>query len=246
MLADSVNLMTDRLREQMAREEESRQFQSFMRLSAMLTHDLKNAIASLSLLVRNMERQSHNAEFRADAMRSLKDATDKLRALVAKLSEPVRSLSGEFQLPRPTDLVPIIKRVLPRPLKPPSAPRRETRLPPLLVARSTASVWKRSRKSGPQTRSKRWNPKVKLTIEGERKARIKSLQHRDTGPRMSESFSAHACSVLSRRRKPKASGRTLHLPRSDQAHGGPIDVKSRKALAQLFRVVFHPAISRSL
>ncbi|HEV7843984.1 MAG TPA: HAMP domain-containing protein, partial [Pyrinomonadaceae bacterium] len=47
ILAQSFNLMTDRLREQIAREAETRQFESFLRLSAMLTHDLKNAIASL-------------------------------------------------------------------------------------------------------------------------------------------------------------------------------------------------------
>ena len=51
VLADNVNLMTDRLREQIARETEARQFQSFVKLSAMLTHDLKNAIEALSLIV---------------------------------------------------------------------------------------------------------------------------------------------------------------------------------------------------
>ena len=136
LLAESFNRMSDRLSEQIAREAEARQFQSFMRLSAMLTHDLKNAISSLSLLVRNMERQFDNEEFRADAMRSLKDATDKLRSLVARLSEPVRSLSGEFQMPRPTDLVPIIKRCWRRPWcwRPPHEV--ETRLPPSSLPRS--------------------------------------------------------------------------------------------------------------
>ena len=46
-LADNVELMTKQLREQIAREAESRQFQSFVRLSAVLTHDLKNAIGAL-------------------------------------------------------------------------------------------------------------------------------------------------------------------------------------------------------
>ena len=111
-LVDSMNALTMRLREQLAREAESRQFESFMRLSAMLTHDLKNAIASLSLLVTNMERQFDNAEFRADAMSSLKEATEKLQRLVTKLSEPVMTMSGEHPRPRPINLVPIIRRVL--------------------------------------------------------------------------------------------------------------------------------------
>ncbi len=112
VLAETFNQMSDKVNEQIAREAESRQFESFMRLSAMLTHDLKNSIQALSLVVANMEQQFHREEFRADAMQSLRDATSKLGTLVAKLSEPVRSLSGEFKRPRPLDLVPIIRRAL--------------------------------------------------------------------------------------------------------------------------------------
>ncbi|HYY42571.1 MAG TPA: HAMP domain-containing protein, partial [Pyrinomonadaceae bacterium] len=68
LLAESFNMMGDRLREHIAREAESKQFQSFLRISAMLTHDLKNAITGLNMLVNNMERQFHRAEFRADAI----------------------------------------------------------------------------------------------------------------------------------------------------------------------------------
>ena len=46
------------------------QFDSFMRLSAMLTHDLKNSILTLSLIVDNMKEQFDKEEFRADAMKS--------------------------------------------------------------------------------------------------------------------------------------------------------------------------------
>jgi signal transduction histidine kinase len=109
LLAESFNQMTDRLKEQMVREAESRQFESFTRLSAMLTHDLKNAIAGLSLLVGNMEKQFHREEFRRDAMQSLLQSTEKLSALVAKLTGPVQSLSGEHERPRPTDLVPLLR-----------------------------------------------------------------------------------------------------------------------------------------
>lgn len=112
-LAESFNRMSERLRELIAREAETRQFQSFVRISAMISHDLKNAIAGLSMLVANMERQFHREEFRADAIESLRDATEKLKRTVARLSEPVKSMSGEYRLAaRLTDLVPIIRRVL--------------------------------------------------------------------------------------------------------------------------------------
>ncbi len=111
-LADNVSLMTKQLREQLAREAETRQFQSFVRLSAILTHDLKNAIEGLSLTVTNMERHFDNKDFRADTMKSLTSATQNLRALVARLSNPVTTLSGEHKRPMPVDLVPMLKRVI--------------------------------------------------------------------------------------------------------------------------------------
>ena len=111
-LAENLGLMTKQLRDQLAREAESRQFQSFVRLSAVLTHDLKNAIEALSLTVGNMERHFDNKEFRADAMKSLTGCTDNLRALVSRLSNPVTTLSGEHKRPQPSNLIPMLRRVI--------------------------------------------------------------------------------------------------------------------------------------
>lgn len=113
VLADSFNSMTRQLRELIAREAETRQFESFMRLSAMLTHDLKNAITSLSMLVRNMEKQFHREEFRQDAIASLGEATDKLRRIVARLNAPAETLQSEaLRRKAPVDLVALIHRCL--------------------------------------------------------------------------------------------------------------------------------------
>jgi len=134
-LADNINVVTDQLRAQIAREEETRQFESFMRISAMLTHDLKNAIEGLSLTVGNMERHFDNPQFRADAMRGLTSATDKLKALVARLSRPMTSLSGEHKLPTNIDLIPIIQRVVSMTAEPLRSKHSiVTRLPPSLHA----------------------------------------------------------------------------------------------------------------
>ena len=111
-LADNINVVTERLRAQIAREEESRQFESFIRISAMMTHDLKNAIEGLSLTVGNMERHFDNPQFRADALKGLTTATEKLKALVARLARPLTSLSGEHKRPTNVDLVPILRRVI--------------------------------------------------------------------------------------------------------------------------------------
>jgi signal transduction histidine kinase len=139
-LADNINVMTDQLRAQIAREEETRQFESFMRLSAMLTHDLKNAIEGLSLTVGNMERHFDNPQFRADALKGLTGATNKLKALVARLSRPMTSLSGEHKRPTDVDLVPIIQRVLAMTAEPQRSKHSiVTRLPPTLHALADAA-----------------------------------------------------------------------------------------------------------
>jgi len=134
-LADNINVVTDQLRAQIAREEETRQFESFMRISAMLTHDLKNAIEGLSLTVGNMERHFDNPQFRTDAMRGLTSATDKLKALVARLARPMTSLSGEHKRPTDIDLIPIIQRVVSMTAEPARGKHSiVTRLPPSLHA----------------------------------------------------------------------------------------------------------------
>jgi signal transduction histidine kinase len=135
-LAENFNMMAERLRELIAREAESRQFQSFMRISAMVTHDLKNAIAGLSMLVSNMEKYFDREEFRADAIQSLREASEKLKRTVSRLSEPALSLSGEYRLAsRATDLVPVIRRVLATNAEP-TRPLNdiEARLPDQLIA----------------------------------------------------------------------------------------------------------------
>jgi signal transduction histidine kinase len=88
VLADAFNRMAARLREMIAKEAEQKQFESFARLSAVLTHDLKNSILSLSFLVSNMERKFDREGFREDAMRTLADSVSNLKNLVAKLSDP--------------------------------------------------------------------------------------------------------------------------------------------------------------
>lgn len=134
-IADNINVVTDQLRTKIAREEESRQFESFVRLSAMLTHDLKNAIEGLSLTVANMERHFDNPQFRTDAMKGLTSATDKLKALVARLARPLTSLSGEHKRPANVDLVPILQRVIATHAEPTRSRHKiVTRLPPSLYA----------------------------------------------------------------------------------------------------------------
>jgi len=241
LIAETFNQMTERLREQMAREAETRQFESFMRLSAMLTHDLKNAIASLSLIVRNMERQFHHAEFRADAMLSLTDATDKLRSLVAKLSEPVRSLSGEFPMPRPVDLTPVLRRVLAAHAESVSGIYEiETRLPETLVAivdvERIEKVIENLVLNALEAMGARGG---KLIIGGGTESeREIFFSVADTGPGMSEEFQRTKLFHAFATTKQKGVGLGLYTCREMvKAHGGRIEVESKRDAGTCFRVV---------
>ena len=109
VLADAFNRMAGRLREMIARESEQKQFESFARLSAVLTHDLKNAILSLSFLVTNMERKFDREGFREDAMHTLADSVGNLKNLVSKLSDPLTQPTEERY---EGDLSQVVERVL--------------------------------------------------------------------------------------------------------------------------------------
>jgi signal transduction histidine kinase len=241
LLAETINAVKERLREQMAREAEMRQFDSFMRLSAMLTHDLKNSILTLSLIVSNMKEQFHNDEFREDAMKSLTEATDRMRAMVAKLSEPVRSLSGEFKRPRPIDLIPIIKRVLARTVEPASSAHTvETHLPSTLTAIADDERIEKVLENLVLNAIEAMGAEDgKLTVEaGDDAQGFVFFSVTDTGSGMSEEFQRTRLFRPFSTTKPKGIGLGLYASRElVRALGGQIKVESERGSGTTFRVV---------
>jgi signal transduction histidine kinase len=241
LLAETINAVKEQLREQMAREAEMRQFDSFMRLSAMLTHDLKNSILTLSLIVGNMKEQFHNDEFRADAMKSLTEATDKMRAMVAKLSEPVRSLSGEFKRPRPIDLVPIINRLLARTIEPASSAHEvETHLPSSLIAIADDERIEKVLENLVLNAIEAMGAEDgKLTVKaGDADEGFVFFSVSDTGTGMTEEFRRTRLFRPFSTTKPKGIGLGLYASRElVRALGGSIEVESERGSGTTFRVV---------
>jgi signal transduction histidine kinase len=241
-LAESFNLMSDRLRELIAREAESRQFQSFLRISAMISHDLKNAIAGLSMLVSNMERQFHREEFRADAIESLREATEKLKRTVARLSEPAKSLSGEYRMAaRATDLIPVIRRVLATNAEP-SRPLYdiEARLPERLVATVEPERVENVVENLVINALEAMGAKGgRLTVEaGKLDGDLVFFSVSDTGIGMSDEFVKTRLFRPFATTKNKGIGLGLFTCREIvEAHGGRLDVESRVGAGTRFRVV---------
>lgn len=242
LLADSFNLMSDRLREHIAREAESKQFQSFLRLSAMLTHDLKNSITGLAMLVNNMERHLDRPEFRADAISSLRAATDKLRALVARLNEPARTLSGEYRHAiRPIDLVPLIKGVLATTAVPAAAIHQlETHLPAQLVAPVDAERIERVVENLILNALEALGGRSgRLTVEaGALDEWHVYISVRDTGAGMTAEFIRTRLFRPFATTKEKGIGLGLYTCREIvAAHGGRLEVESELRVGTCFRAV---------
>lgn len=241
-LAEGFNRMSDQLREMVRREAESKQFESFMRLSAMLTHDLKNAISGLALLVSNMEKHMHREEFRQDAVMSLRVATDKLKRIVARLNEPVKSLSGEYRRDaRATDLVEVIKRVLAVNAEP-SVPlyQIEARLPDKLVAvvepERIENVIENLVINALEAMGAGGG---KLTVEaGRDEGNLVFFSVADTGVGMNEDFIKLRLFRPFATTKQKGIGLGLFTCREIvEAHGGRLEVDSRPGVGTRFRVV---------
>ena len=240
-LADNINVVTERLRAQIAREEESRQFESFLRLSAMLTHDLKNAIEGLSLTVSNMERHFDNPQFRTDALKGLTSATEKLKALVARLSRPLTSLSGEHKRPTNVDLVPIIQRVIATNAEPTRGKHKiVTRLPPSLFALVDAGrieeVIENLVLNGLEAMTEMGGT---LTVEaGEAPNGAPMFTVSDTGRGMSRSFIEHRLFRPFSTTKKTGIGLGLYTCREViKASAGSIEVDSVEGAGTTFRVV---------
>jgi putative PEP-CTERM system histidine kinase len=65
---------------------EAARFDDFHRRIAFVMHDIKNLASQMGLLARNAEMHADNPEFRVDMLVTLRNSTDKLNALIARLS----------------------------------------------------------------------------------------------------------------------------------------------------------------
>ena len=185
----------------------------------MLTHDLKNAIEGLSLTVSNMERHFDNEQFRIDAMKGLTNATDKLRAIVARLSRPVSSLSGEHKRPTKTDLIPILKRVMAMTAEPMRGRHTiQTKLPANLFALADAQRVEEVMENLILNALEAMHDRSgTLTIEaGPDENGAPSFSVSDTGPGMTRTFiETRLFRPVLHHQKEWHRPRSLHLPRSN-------------------------------
>jgi putative PEP-CTERM system histidine kinase len=78
---------------------ESRQFETYHRLTAFVMHDLKNLVAQLSLLVANAEKHRRNPDFVDDAVSTIANSTSRMQRLIEQLQgRQIQSVSRTVAL----------------------------------------------------------------------------------------------------------------------------------------------------
>ncbi len=95
------------------KEVESGQFQSFNQIVSFVVHDLKNQIATLSLIAKNADTYIENPEFQKSLIRSIRTCAENLTALTEKLSKSRKGLVFSITV---DPVLPIIEKVITSPL----------------------------------------------------------------------------------------------------------------------------------
>ncbi len=95
---------------------EARKFDAFNRMSAFVVHDLKNLVAQLSLMLKNVERHRDNPEFQRDMQATVEHVVSRMNGLLLQL----RTGATPVEKPRLVALGPIVRRICAaRPGRPP-------------------------------------------------------------------------------------------------------------------------------
>lgn len=213
---------------------EAQRFDEFNRRFAFLLHDIKNLVSQLALTARNAERHADNPAFRADMIATLRDSSDRLNALLARLGQHHR---GRSEPPRPTALLPLLEGLVARQ---PAQVRLDASTPATALAQPAAleqllvHLIQNAIEASPADAS--------VTLAFAQDGDVVRIDVIDRGCGMSPAF------VRSRLFKPFTSSKpggfglgTFEAQQLAQAMDGRIEVESREGEGTRFRVVLRAA-----
>jgi putative PEP-CTERM system histidine kinase len=75
---------------------DSKQMETYNRLSAFIMHDINNVIAQLALIGKNAERHKKNPAFVDDMIKTVENATSRMQGLVQKFNPASKEKRSEF------------------------------------------------------------------------------------------------------------------------------------------------------
>ncbi len=98
------NRRLQKLRQMQIEQALREQFEITQRIGALVAHDMKNTVFSLTFLARNLERKFENEDFRKDAITTLQQSTKHLNELISRLQQnkPLASLTATSTNPHET------------------------------------------------------------------------------------------------------------------------------------------------
>ena len=77
---------------------EQKQFESFHHIASFIIHDIKNQVATLSLLLKNAERNIGNPSFQTSMLSSVKSCSTSLQSLIDRLSVAPKSQASNITM----------------------------------------------------------------------------------------------------------------------------------------------------
>jgi putative PEP-CTERM system histidine kinase len=86
---------------------EAREFEKFNRRYAFVTHDIKNLVSQLSLVVRNFEKFGDRADFQQDMVATVQSAVERMNHLMERLNTDAEANEAET-----VTVKPLIERVI--------------------------------------------------------------------------------------------------------------------------------------
>ena len=216
---------------------EARQLEAFQGMAAFFIHDLKNASFLLSLMLQNFSTHFDNPAFRADALRSVSQASGHLNDLIRRLCGLREGLRIE---PAEADLNEVVTLAL-----------REVPRPDTVTIQTQLGAPPRIRADRGQLRKVVTNLLLNATeaIAGDGRIRVATsaedgwavLTVGDNGCGMSERFLNESLFRPFRTTKPAGLGIGMFQSRSIiEAHGGRITVNSQPGEGTIFRVYLRP------
>ncbi len=221
---------------------QAKELEAFQSMAAFFIHDLKNAAATLSLMLENLPVHFDNPEFRADALRGISKSVTHINRLISRLSQLRRELTIE---PVDTDLNEIVAQALAGLEHPASATLIKDIMPlprirldgeqlnkvvTNLVLNATEAVAVGGRVRVATSQQNGW---VVLTVD-------------DNGCGMTNEFMTH--SLFRPFQTTKANGLGIGMFQSKmivEAHGGRIAVESEPGTGTTFQVFLRAPVAAS-
>lgn len=213
--------------------EESKEIEAFQTMATFFVHDLKNAVSTLNLMLKNMPLHWDNPEFREDALRGIGSTSQRITDLITRLSHVRNELEISAQS---TQVDELIKATLSEWEKPNSIDFKKS-IPSGLQISADFKKLKSVFLNLLINASEAMDGDGKIDLKGQSSDGYAVFEVRDTGNGMSESFIRDG--LFRPFKTTKKGGLGIGMFQSKmvvEAHGGSIGVQSQEGEGSVFTV----------